>query len=219
MVTITHQEAHDLIHRRADQALEAGHEAVLEEHLRACAECTVYASEVRATEEVVRTALRKHWNIQPLPLPVSGIRERNMQQVRWFDSLTTRTALVGVTLLFFLFAYSQFASPGYGASNGQPVGISPIPTPSLPLTSTQNSVEECELMRYEVRQGDTLKSLASKFSIPEEQIMELNDLPAAAPLPKLMAIPVCEQTPTGTSFPSASTTNTPALETITYTPG
>jgi hypothetical protein len=219
MVTITHQEARALIHQRADRALEAQHEAVLEEHLRSCVECAGYANEIRATEEVLRIALRKHWDIQPLPLPVLGIREKIMQQGRLLDSLATRSTLVGVTLLFFMFVYSQFLSPSQGASNGLPVGIPAIPTPSLPLTSTQNIFEDCELLRYEVRQGDTLQNLAFQFSISEEQIMELNNLPAAAPLPRLVTLPVCEQTPTGTSFPPASTTNTPGMETITYTPG
>lgn len=219
MLTITHQEARKLIQQQADRALEAQYKAVLEAHLRTCTECDRYANEIRATEKALRTALRKHWTLQPLPLPVPGIRERSMHPGRLFASLTTRSALVGVALLFFMFVYSQFAASSYGAANGLLAGIPTIPTPSLPLTGTRNIFADCQLIRYEVRPGDTLRSLAGQFSVSEGQIMDLNDLTAAAPLPELLSLPACEQTPTGTSHPPAPTTITPTSGTITYTPG
>lgn len=218
---ITHQEARHLIQHRADQALDLQAKEILNAHLENCVECAEYANEIHDTEVMLQKTLRKHWNASPVPLPVRDIKAKSISSSRLPESLATRSALAGVTLVFFIFVYWQFTSPGYGSYSPMPVGISPIPTPSLPLTSTQNSFGDCEMIRYEVQPQDTVESLARQFSASEEQIMDLNGLKAeAAPLPKMLILPACELTPTSTTHPPASaTTNTPSLEAITYTPG
>lgn len=220
MQMITHEEARHLIHYRADQALDLHKKEVLNAHLKDCVECADYANEIHDTEVLLQKTLRKHWNVNPIPLQVMDVRATSGTRSSLLDSLATRSVLVGVTLLFFIFAYWQFTSTGYGAYNPMPVGISPIPTPSLPLTSTQNNFGNCAMIHYDLQPQDTLESLARQFSATVEQIMSLNGLKAeAAPLPKVLTIPVCGLTPTSTTHPPASTTNTPFLETITYTPG
>jgi hypothetical protein len=220
MQTITHPEARFLIHYRADQVLDAHQKEMLNAHLKDCVECAAYAHELQETEATLRTTLRKQWSAPLLPLRVMDIRERSITSGRFLDLLTTRSALIVVTLLFFIFVYSQFTPPTHGAYSPMPVGLSPIPTPSLPLTSTQTDLVNCPVLRYEVRQGDTLESLSRQFDASAAMIMDFNGLKAeAAPLPEVLLIPQCERTPTGTSHPPASATNTPALETITYTPG
>jgi hypothetical protein len=221
MQIITHQEARHLIQHRADQALDLHKKEILNAHLKDCVECADYANEIHDTEVMLQKTLRKHWNASPVPLQVRDIKARSISSGRLLENLATRSAVVGVTLLFFIFVYWQFTSPSYGSYSPMPIGISPIPTPSLPLTSTQNSFVDCEMIRYEVQPQDTVEGLARQFSTSEEKIMDLNGLKAeAAPLPKMLIIPACELTPTSTTHPPPSaTTNTPSLEAITYTPG
>jgi hypothetical protein len=220
MQTITHHEARFLIHYRTDQVLDAHRKEMLNAHLKDCVECAAYAEQLQETEGALRTTLRKQWSAPALPLQVMDIRERSITSGRFFDSLTTRSALIAVSLLLFIFVYSQFAPPTHGAYSPMPVGISPIPTPSLPLTSTETDLANCPMVRYEVRRGDTLQSLSRQFDASAGTIMDLNDLKAgAAPLPAVLIIPQCELTPTSTTHPPTSTTNTPSLESITYTPG
>jgi len=217
---ITHQEAHHLIQFRADQALSATKKEILSSHLKECVECAEYANEIQETEATLRTTLRKHWNVHPLPLQVKDVKVKIIPNRNPLDLLATRSALVGMTMIFFFFVIWQFTSANNSFQNPMTVAVPVMPTPSLPLTSTRDTFDHCQMILYEVRQDDTLESIASRFSISENAIRDLNNLQSAtATLPEKLNIPVCELTPTGTTHPPTSTTNTPALELITYTPG
>jgi hypothetical protein len=216
---ITHQEARSLIQFRADQVLNTLKKEMLNEHLRDCVECADYADEIQETEATLRITLKKHWNAHPQPLQVKDIKVKIIPSRELFDILTTRIALIGITLLFFIFAFYRFTSSNNSSYSSMPVGISAIPTPSLLLTSTQNNFNNCQMIRYEVRHDDTLEGIAHRFSASEQVIQDLNNLQAdVVTLPTRLIIPVCELTPTGTTHPP-TVTNTPALELITYTPG
>lgn len=217
---ITHQEARHLIQFRADRALNPNKKEMLNAHLKGCAECADYANEIQETEATLRTTLQKHWNVRYRPLEVNDIKVKIIPAAGLRDFLTTRSALVGITLLFFVFSLWQFTSTNNGsARSSMVVSISPIPTPSLLVTSTQNNFDNCQMIRYEVRQDDTVKGIAHRFSASENAIRELNNLqPEVAILPTKLIIPICELTPTGTTHPPTFT-NTPSLELFTYTPG
>ena len=217
---ITHEEARHLIQFRADQALNTDKKEMLNAHLKDCVECADYANEIQETEAALRTTLRKHWNVNPLRLQVQDIKVKNIPSRRLLGYLTTRSSVVGATLLFFVFIFWQFTSTNNGSPSLMTVGVPAIPTPSLLLTSTQNNYDNCQLIHYMIHQDDTLKSIAQQFSASEGAIINLNDLQAGVvALPTMLIIPVCELTPTGTTYPPTSTTNTPVLEFITYTPG
>lgn len=217
---ITHQEARHLIQARTDQALDAYKKEVLNIHLKDCIECADYANEVQETVTILRTTLQKQWNVQPAPLSVRDIKVKIISHPRLLDLLTTRSALVGLTVIFFFFALWQFTATNYGAPNSITVGVPVIPTPSLLLTSTQSNFAHCQMIRYDVGQDDTLASLARQYSISEEVIRDLNHLqPDMITLPTMLILPFCELTPTGTTHPPTSITNTPPLELISYTPG
>lgn len=217
---ITHQEARQLIQRRADQPLDASNREMLNMHLKGCTVCAEYANEIQETEATLRITLRKQWDVKLLPLEVIDIKVNITPIGKPSDYMATRSALVGMAVLVFFFVFWQFTSTNNGLRNSATIGVPVIPTPSLPLTSTQNNFENCPMVQYEVQQDDTLESLAQRFLVSEPAIRDFNNMPAGADtLPGLVIIPVCELTPTGTTNPPTSTTNTPALEFITYTPG
>lgn len=217
---ITHQEARQLIQRRADQPLDASNREMLNLHLRGCTVCAEYANEIQETEATLRITLRKQWDVRLLPLEVMDIRVKITPNSRPVDYMATRSALLGMAVLVFFFVFWQFTSTNNGLRNSAPIGVPVIPTPSLPLTSTQNNFDNCRMVQYAVQQNDTVESLSLRFLVSEQAIRDFNNLAADVDtLPVLLLIPACELTPTGTTNPPTSTTNTPSLEFITYTPG
>jgi len=216
---ITHQEARHLIQLRADNMLIASEKESLNNHLKACVECADYANEIQGMEAILRITMQKHWNEHYLPLPTTEIKERLFPIRNWLESLTTRSALAGFTVLFFVFAILQLTTTRNDGHSSLTVGVSVIPTPSLRFTGTQRNLGSCQMITYAVHQDDTLESLARKFMVSEDVITEINHLqPHALRLPERLLIPACELTPTGTSHPPEFT-NTPSLEPVTYTPG
>lgn len=215
---ITHQEARHLIQFRADRTLSTNEKELLNIHLKDCFECRGYVNEIQETETTLRTVLRKHLNVYFLPLQVKAIWAESVTNQR-VSYLTTRSAMIGATLLLFIFAFWQFTTTNSNSSIPMTVGVPAIPTPSLILTSTQNDFANCQLIHYNVQQGDTLESLARQFSASEETIRDFNQLQVnVATLPAKLTIPVCRLTPTGTTHPPLFT-DTPSLEPSTYTPG
>jgi LysM domain len=216
---ITHQEARHLIQLRADNHLIASDKEMLNAHLKECVECIDYANEIQETEAILRTTVRKHWNQHHVPLLTKVIKEKLFPTRRLFDLVPTRSALIGVTFLFFVFAFLQFNATHTESQSSVAIGISAAPTPSLLFTGTQNHFGNCQIINYPVNQDDTLESLARKFMVSTDVITELNHLqPDVVRLPVTLLMPACELTPTGTSHPPTFT-NTPSLEPITYTPG
>jgi hypothetical protein len=216
---ITHQEARHLIHLRADNTLIASDKEMLNAHLKECVECADYANEIQETEAILRTTVRKHLNEHHLPLSISVIKEKLFPTRRLLDIVSTRSALIGVTFLFFVFAFLQFTATHTVSQSSMAIGISAVPTPSLLFTGTQNHFGNCQMVNYQVRPDDTLENLARQFMVPENDIMNLNHLqPDVVRLPVTLLMPLCELTPTGTSHPPTFT-NTPSLEPITDTPG
>ena len=217
---ITHQEARQLIQRRADQPLDESKREMLNMHLKGCTVCAEYANEIQETEATLRIALRKQWDVSPMPLEVMNIKVKITPNNKPTEYLATRSALVGMAVLVFFFVFWQFTYNPNGYQSPASIGVAVIPTPSLRLTSTQNNFDNCEMLQYEVRRNDTVESLARQFLVSENVIRELNNLKTDREiLPSLLTIPACELTPTVTTYPPTSTTNTPALERITYTPG
>ena len=217
---ITHEEAHKLIQLKSDQSLSSNNREILDTHLKDCDECSAYAHELQETEETLRAVMQKHWNSYPLLSYPSIIRVGVSSKDRISNLVTTRSALIGVTVLLFVFVLWQFASTSNGSAKPMIGVVSPIPTPSLLLTSTQNNFANCQRLQYETRQNDTLESIARQFSTSKEAIMKLNHLESETLHSSTrLIIPICDLTPTSTIYPPTFTT-TPALELTTYyTPG
>jgi hypothetical protein len=222
-VYITHQEAHRLIQFRLDRSLNVSERDKLSAHLLDCAECRVYAKQIDEVERLLRPAMKRHWDVRPLPLSIADTLGERNRKIPAGLVLAMRSALIVIVLAGFVFSAWQFAAaPNHGTSSPMLVDISPVPTPSAQSTSTQTLPSDCELIRYNVREGDTLASIARKFSVAEAEIMDFNDLQNEIITPAMsLRILLCGLTPAGTvAHPATFTlTRTPALSTATSTPG
>ncbi len=217
---ITHEEAHRLIQFRSDSRLEPKKELDLSEHLKVCGACRAYSEGIRNTESILQQTMRKQWNATPLPLQMSTVLAKVNLNTNTNIFLTTRTALIGIAFVLFAFVTWQSVATNKSASSQTPLGIVPmIPTPSTQYTVTNTMPKDCRETRYIVQEGDTLESIARKFSVSRESILPPNDLADETLKPnRELVILLCESTPTSTMRPPTGTT-TPMFEIIGTTPG
>ena len=215
---ITHAEAIQLIHYRADRQSHIPNERMLDEHLKGCPDCLAYARQLNEMENILQGAMRKQWNRSPAPLAIDILTANKNHWKESNSILITRTAMIGIAFLAFVFIGWQFTFTANSNNSLQP-GSLPIPTPSTLFTATSSKSQNCTKIQYQIQNDDTLESIADHFSTSKETIMELNNLhtDTAEPNTKIL-IPVCDSTPTSTTRPPTFTI-TPFLEPITYTPG
>src|SRR4030095_6096941 len=172
---ITHEEAHKLIHFKADQALNSDSLNLLNAHLKDCVECAEYNCAFQGMEKSLKATMHKHWYVQPKPLSLDVLQGKLKSNSRSNNYLTIRRALAGIAVMAFVFVAWQFTLSGRSLPNPA-IYVAQIPTPSLTGTSTQSDVDNCKKFEYEVRQNDTLESLALQFSTSKLEIMNLNNL-------------------------------------------
>jgi hypothetical protein len=220
---ITHEHARKLIQFRLDGGLQSAEKETLSAHLQGCSECQTYAVEIKEVETVLRPVLKRQWNAQPIPLSITSLRG-NSQKTQAHTLLTMRTAAISLVFFAFFFSVWQFTLPSPSAPSVMPLAVPSVPTPSTQTarsTSTEFTVEACEMMLYTVQADDTLTSIADHFLVSEELLTELNQLGADAVHPSMeLVIPICHFTPTGTIHPATfTTTYTPLFLPTTSTPG
>jgi LysM repeat protein len=131
--------------------------------------------------------------------------------------------MISLAFMALFFSAWQFVISGPVVSNPMPMSAPPVPTPlaqTAQSTSTEISLENCEMMVYAVQRQDTLAEIASRFSVPEDLILAANNLSTESIYAKReLVIPICNSTPTGTAHPATfTTTYTPILKLITATP-
>jgi hypothetical protein len=215
---ITHEEAHQLIQIKVDRTLSLTNQELLDSHLKGCLECNRYKQEIEAVEDTLQVTMRKHWNAQVHHLDVRAINEKSKPINLISNLFPTRSIMIGMVIVLFVFTSWQLVEWN-NKSAMLITNVSPIPTPSLLLTGTNNNFNSCQKLQYEVQPGDTLGSLAHQFSTSQAALIQLNDLQSENVLPGTkLIVPVCGLTPTRTSRTPTLTT-TPMLEPITYTPG
>jgi hypothetical protein len=215
---ITHEEARRLIHLRADEALKSMDDNPLQAHLRSCVECQNYAASIHDLESTLQPLLQRRWNQIPLPLSTENVVSRN--HIRLTQSLffATRIVALGVICIAFLFNIWQFAGSGKRDANPPSAEIPLIPTPSMHSTTTKVMEKMCASVLYEVRQNDTLDSIAIHFSVSRDEILQANHLAKATLATGMkLSIPVCSPTPSRTPD-TIITTYTPLLGSSTITP-
>ena len=220
-MSITHKEAQYLIQRNMEDMLDAQELAALTAHLHGCGECKTYASEIREVTQLLVPLLKRQWKFQPAPLSITALLGRR-ERITTRAFLTMRTAAIGLMFVAFFFSAWQFLVTGAPVSSQIPMGIGPVPTPSLPNTKspTQTTSAMCEMLVYPVQHADTLASIAEQFSTSEDKIVQLNGLKTDAVSPPMeLMVPACHFTPTGTFYPvTFTTTYTPRLNATTTTP-
>jgi LysM repeat protein len=218
---ITHEEARRLIHFASDETLKTYQKEMLDSHLASCRECQEYAESTKNMESVLRPLLQKQWNRQPPPLSMDALLLRQDSRLSKSMLLATRIAAVGVMFVVFMFSAWQFAlsKPSMAGSLLASVPPIPIPSTSTQLVSTKMQSKACDQITYIVKENDTLVSIAAKFSMSREDILNVNNLKTEIVTTGMkLSIPVCNFTPTGT-INTLTTTFTPVLHTITLTPG
>jgi LysM repeat protein len=218
---ITHPEARKLIQFGMDRMLKPQEKNTLQIHLEDCVECRTFAEEIREVSNLLQPVMRKHWNIQPIPFSIETITSKRKSQLQPKMILVTRMAIISIVCAAFVFSAWQFILSGKQTSDQLPVGVLPVPTPSSQSTSTKTSVQNCEGIKYQVQESDTLESIAAQFSIAKYKLMAINNLSAeTVPIKMELLIPICNSTPTGTVHPSTLTiTFTPLIRPTTSTPG
>jgi LysM repeat protein len=216
---ITHAKALRLIQYQADGAVVGENEKELHRHLADCAECRAYAEEFHEMENVLQSVMRKQWTLRPAPLSLARLTATSTEWKNKRALLITRISLISFAFLASVFIGWQLALTSTSMLiTSQPV-LPPVPTPSTLFTATIHSSANCSEALYTVQTGDTLETIAQQFSTTKETIMEWNQLKTESINPNMeMRIRICDSTPTSTTHPPTSTI-TPILEPITYTPG
>ena len=220
-MSISHEEAQHLIQQNMEGLLDAQALAILNTHLRICRECNAYASEIREVTALLIPVMKRQWSFQPAPLSIAALLGRR-ERINSRTLLTMRTAAIGLMFVAFFFSAWQFVVAGAPGSSQIPMGIGPVPTPSLPNTKsvTETTSAMCGMLLYPVQRADTLASIAEQFSTSEDEIIQLNGLKTEAVSPPMeLMVPACNFTPTGTFYPvTFTTTYTPLFNATTTTP-
>jgi hypothetical protein len=215
---ITHEEARRLIQFRADDALKDVEVNLLETHLSTCAECQKYAADTKDLESTLQHLMQRRWDRQPLPLSREQTASANPRHFTQSIFFATRIVAMGVICMAFLFNVWQFTQSGRQRATPPAAEIPLIPTPSLQSAGTKATDQTCESIYYEVKENDTIESIATRFSVPAEAIGATNHLSSGTLNTSMkLSIPVCSPTPQGTPN-IVSTAFTPLLGPNTLTP-
>lgn len=219
---VTHAEARHFIQLRLDAALEPRQQVLLSAHLDRCAECRVYAEQIKSVDRALAAASQAQRQARHIPLSIPMLMEKSHGKLYQSPFLTIRNTMIVLMFAVLGFAAWSFLSDSPPVTPGATyVAIPPVPTPSGQSTSTRVLFEGCKVILYAVQKQDTLAGLARRFSITEEEIIALNDLKNGSLESAELWLPVCNFTPTGTAQgPTTLTrTHTPALSPIISTPG
>ena len=222
-MSITHEEAYQLIQLNMEDLLDIHELAILSAHLRECRECEAYARQIREVTSLLPVVMKRQWSLQPAPLSIAALMGRK-EKINARALLTMRSMAMALMFVAFFFSAWQFMLSSAPGSAQIPMAIGPAPTPSLQnmqSTSTEITRHTCEMILYPVQRSDTLAGIAQQFSTSEDEIIQLNHLKQAAVSPSMeLLVPVCNFTPTGTFYPAAfTTTYTPFRNPTTMTPG
>lgn len=216
---ITHEEARRLIQFGLDEDLNPREKTVLSTHIEMCVACRAYAEEINEVERILLPMLRRQWNRRPIPLSSSNLKVKRVEKLNTKHILAIRTAIISFVFVALVFASWQSTFPGQQTPGLSPVLVSSVPTPSIESTNTTVNPESCDLIQYRVQANDTLASIAYQYSISEDEIVSINNLKAEAiDSGMTLIIPACHFTPTGTLWPTMTTTFTPGISSATSSP-
>lgn len=220
---ITHEQARKLIQFSLDGVLQSAEKLTLSAHLQDCRDCRNYAQELKEIERIILPLMKKHWNARATPLSIPMLVQNKSSALDTRKLLAIRSAVIGLVVVALFFSAWQFVSSSPSSSSPIPLVVQLVPTPSVlttQSTNAKNTAENCEAMAYSVQQNDTLASIANRFLVPEDEIVQLNHLKTHALSSGMeLVIPVCNFTPTGTIHPATFTiTHTPIIQLTTSTP-
>ncbi|MEW5942198.1 MAG: LysM peptidoglycan-binding domain-containing protein [Chloroflexota bacterium] len=218
---ITHEQAQTLIQFAADRPLDSAERTNLESHLEGCSLCRNYASDLEKLGGALRASMRKRWEVAPPPLSNAILNSRKpaLKFQRLLPLAAAPLTVAFVILLAVFFTRWQITTGGSTSTPlPTPTAIT-APAPSAGLTSADELTLDCPREIYEVQAGDSLDSIAQKFSISREIIIRANGLTSERIVPSaLLVIPQCGPTPSQFPISTLTRTVTPAFLTTSHTP-
>lgn len=235
MTEITHNQARTLLQAAADRPLGLAERSALDAHLAACNECGNYAGQLARLESDLRETLQAKWDGYRPSLNLQAIKNPAQAKPVWKNVFSQTNALGKVTLLTALLLGYLLVANLVGA--GMPVSErstpTALPTPNQsssvfadsPTPSTQSATLQltslsCETILYIVQVDDTLDSIAVRYGITKEDILEYNKDQTSLFSNTVftgmeLIIPLCRSTPSFTaSIPANTLTITPIGVTI-----
>jgi hypothetical protein len=222
-MSITHEQARQLLQLNMDHMLNPQEAATLSAHLRTCGECQRYENEIKEAENILVPIMKRQWDVQPVPLSITTLNRKSLL-TRTSPILTMRTAALTLVFMALFFSAWQFWISDSSEASLIPQSIPPVPTPAALTAQSPEvrlTVEGCALLPYIVQEHDTIAGIASQFSVSDALILEVNQIETNEVHPGMeLLIPLCDFTPTGTSHAATfTTTHTPILYLTTSTPG
>jgi LysM repeat protein len=231
MPEITHQEARARLQRAADQLLDPVERSTLDAHLAECRACHDYARRLADLETGLRGVLHAQWDGQRPSFDSQTILQSSRAKPVWgrFPGLAQgmgKAALAAAFLLGFILVATLVGKRLPMAGQETPASLptpnaftltsAASPTPAIPLTLTEFSVQACAPVVYVVQATDTIESIANLHGIAPAAILEYNHLETVGIFPGLeLLIPVCKPTPAFTAMaPNKTSTITPLGGTV-----
>ncbi len=220
MSQLSHKKARSLLQKKADLIITHDEKTALEEHLLACNSCHSYDKDLIKLEEKLHKTTNARWNvyahypdIQSMPNPTIVQESSRVNYYSLYKDIFVKITVV-ITLVVAAFFSTQVLEK-LTISSIDILSVTPTRTPLaehiVNKTDELVSREPCGLVQYIVQKSDTLDSIASKFRVSKEQIIEQNQLV----LEKFgsgtsLHIPMCTGTPTRTALiPNYTHTTTP----------
>ena len=231
MSELTHKKARRLAQSAIDHALRKDEKVVLESHLEKCIECRSYQTSLLNIETKLRNILHKQWDSQQPTLDTNTIKEQVSTKFVWKTLFSPthafgKVAIVSTLLLSYLLI-TTLAGNHASTQNPNTPSILPTPnvssfapfnspTPSPAPTITKHISDDCNHLIYIVTTADTIESLALRFEVSKEFIIEQNNLEIDKLIPgKELSIIICNKSsPDISRTPGNTLTITPLIETV-----
>jgi LysM repeat protein len=229
MVQITHQTARTLLQAAADKTLASEEQLALDTHLAGCQDCRAYADGLSQLQADLRRLTHLQWDVQHPSLDIRTIQKRAIKGTQQEIGFRTIGRLaIAMALVCAFFVASSLMGHFSGKLN---LGDVSVPLPELTVATATPTAQpttatlypamtaECQTVIYAVQPDDTLESIAARYGVTKQTILNYNTLQSETLNTSMkLLIPVCSGTPSDTVTPT--NTSTPMSALIRYaTPG
>ncbi len=224
MTQTTHAQAQSYLQTAADRTLASEEKTALESHLENCAICRAYQNDLGKLETALERVTHARWDNVPIHLSTEKIAGRqNEPEIFMLQRILLLACAPLLATIVILLAVGMIR---WKVLSGEATSLPSAtltarttPTPSPQLTSTNASASDCAQMIYTVQVGDTLDSIARKFSISKEALMEANRLKTEQVNgSEQLVIQLCDPTPSLRPTTTLTYTVTPPILITSHTP-
>jgi predicted anti-sigma-YlaC factor YlaD len=224
MIQITHAQAQSYLQTAADRMLASEEKTALESHLENCAICRAYQNDLGKLETALERVMHARWDTVPVHLSMEKTAGRQNKletfTLRRILPLACAPLLATIVILLAVGLIRWQVLSGKATSlPSATLTATIVPTPSTQLINMNASVSDCAKTIYTVQVGDTLDSIARKFSIPKETLQEANGLKTEQiSVSEQLVIQLCDPTPSLSPTTTLTYTVTPPIPITSLTP-